>query len=141
MARKLTASDRKSLIRLASALPAGSPERKAILAGLKKSSLSIAEDVYGTRFGNGEAALSATIVVPWGRLSDKIKQYANEKSFDGEVSIEASGEGYSIELPDGLAFSGDRVRTGRSQEDAKKKIQEIVKDLQSGKLPRGFRVV
>lgn len=30
-----TASDRKSLIRLASSLPAGSPERRAILAGLK----------------------------------------------------------------------------------------------------------
>jgi hypothetical protein len=31
----LTASDRSSLIRLASSLPVGSPERKAILAGLK----------------------------------------------------------------------------------------------------------
>ena len=36
--RKLTASDRKSLIRLASALPKGSEERRAILAGLKKIS-------------------------------------------------------------------------------------------------------
>jgi hypothetical protein len=34
MFRTLTASDRSSLIRLASTLPAGSPERKAILAGL-----------------------------------------------------------------------------------------------------------
>ncbi len=34
MSRKLTASDRRSLIRLASTLPAGSEERKAILAGL-----------------------------------------------------------------------------------------------------------
>lgn len=37
MSRKLTASDRKSLIRLASSLPQGSPERKAILAGLKSA--------------------------------------------------------------------------------------------------------
>ena len=37
MAKNLTASDRKSLIRLASALPAGSPERRAILAGLQKA--------------------------------------------------------------------------------------------------------
>ncbi len=36
MARTLTASDRKSLIRLASTLPVGSPERKAILAGLSR---------------------------------------------------------------------------------------------------------
>ena len=38
MARELTASDRKNLIRLASEMPAGSPKRKAILAGLKKTS-------------------------------------------------------------------------------------------------------
>ena len=37
MSRNLTASDRKSLVRLASTLPAGSPERKAILAGLAKT--------------------------------------------------------------------------------------------------------
>jgi len=35
MSRKLTASDRKSLIRLASTMPKGSPERRAILASLK----------------------------------------------------------------------------------------------------------
>ena len=37
MARTLTASDRRSLIRLASTLPAGSEERRAILAGLKQA--------------------------------------------------------------------------------------------------------
>ena len=37
MARTLTASDRRSLIRLASAMPVGSPERKAILKGLTKA--------------------------------------------------------------------------------------------------------
>jgi len=36
MARNLTASDRRSLIRLASTLPAGSDERKAILKGLSR---------------------------------------------------------------------------------------------------------
>jgi len=38
MPRHLTASDRKSLIRLASSLPQGSSQRRAILAGLKKTS-------------------------------------------------------------------------------------------------------
>ena len=37
MARNLTASDRKSLIRLASTMPVGSPERKATLKGLSKT--------------------------------------------------------------------------------------------------------
>lgn len=36
MSRPLTASDRSALIRLASTLPKGSPERKAILKGLSK---------------------------------------------------------------------------------------------------------
>jgi hypothetical protein len=36
--RKVTASDRSALIRLASTMPVGSPERKAILAGLQGSS-------------------------------------------------------------------------------------------------------
>ena len=35
--RNVTASDRSALIKLASSLPAGSPERKAILAGLDKT--------------------------------------------------------------------------------------------------------
>tara|TARA_Y100000310_G_scaffold340115_1_gene434845 strand:+ start:786 stop:1913 length:1128 start_codon:yes stop_codon:yes gene_type:complete len=38
MDRTLTASDRKALIRLASALPKGSEERKAVLSGLQKTS-------------------------------------------------------------------------------------------------------
>ena len=37
MSRNLTASDRSALFRLASTLPKGSPERKAILKGLSKS--------------------------------------------------------------------------------------------------------
>ena len=37
MSRTLTASDRSALIRLASTMPAGSPERRAILAGLQKT--------------------------------------------------------------------------------------------------------
>lgn len=40
MPRTLTASDRSTLIKLASTMPKGSPERKAILAGLEKASRS-----------------------------------------------------------------------------------------------------
>ena len=39
MAKTLTASDRKSLIRLASTMEKGSPERRAILAGVRQASL------------------------------------------------------------------------------------------------------
>jgi len=40
MSRVLTAADRSALIRLASTLPAGSAERRAILAGLSRVSMS-----------------------------------------------------------------------------------------------------
>lgn len=42
MTRSLTAADRTALIRLASTLPAGSPERRAILAGLQESAFKTA---------------------------------------------------------------------------------------------------
>jgi hypothetical protein len=45
MAKTLTATDRKALIKLASLLPAGSGERKAILAGLEKTSSRMGVDI------------------------------------------------------------------------------------------------
>jgi hypothetical protein len=44
MAKTLTATDRKSLIRLASTLPVGSEERRAILAGLRKTAVEALPD-------------------------------------------------------------------------------------------------
>ena len=44
MARTLTAADRSALIRLASTMEKGSPERKAILAGLEKTSAAVITD-------------------------------------------------------------------------------------------------
>ena len=44
MSKTLTASDRTSLIRLASSLPKGSPEKRAILEGLKKVSTAATID-------------------------------------------------------------------------------------------------
>ena len=41
MARTLTASDRSALLKMASKMPVGSPERKAILAGLSKSAAKL----------------------------------------------------------------------------------------------------
>ena len=57
MAHLLTASDRESLIKLASTLPVGSPERKAILAGLMEDTKT---RVYHPDFGLGWADPSKT---------------------------------------------------------------------------------
>ena len=45
MSRTLTAADRSSLIRLASTMEKGSPERKAILAGLSKKGLDMVDAI------------------------------------------------------------------------------------------------
>ena len=53
--RRLTASDRKSLIKLASSLEKGSDERRAILSGLKRaSSMHVNDefDIFKARDGN-----------------------------------------------------------------------------------------
>jgi len=46
MPKTLTATDRSALIRLASTLPVGSDERKAILAGLSKSALGGSKSLW-----------------------------------------------------------------------------------------------
>lgn len=46
MSRTLTAADRSALIRLASTMEPGSPERKAILAGLEKSASRMGVDIF-----------------------------------------------------------------------------------------------
>ena len=68
--RNVTASDRSALIKLASSLPAGSPERKAILAGLGKTanqSSTLADSLkkkwrnvtYDPKQNQGRASLGA----------------------------------------------------------------------------------
>lgn len=47
--RKLTASDRESLIKLASSLPKGDETRKAILSGLKTTSVDKTASVLSTK--------------------------------------------------------------------------------------------
>jgi len=46
MSRTLTASDRSALIKMAAALPAGSPDRKAILAGLRVAETPLEEQMF-----------------------------------------------------------------------------------------------
>ena len=52
MSRTLTASDRKRLIKLASKMPVGAPERKAVLAGLSKSGAYYHDKLQG--FSKGD---------------------------------------------------------------------------------------
>lgn len=82
MSRSLTASDRKSLIRLAASLPKGSEDRRAILAGLKTSRT---ED--GRKFESEAKKLSKEIT----DFLAKIAQWDHEYGFmDEEQAMKKS---------------------------------------------------
>lgn len=86
MSRILTASDRKNLVRLASELPKGSPERKAILAGLQKAAGTatdkqvryvlhlMSKNGYSTNWMSSEhKALGATMRERQGKVEDWLR--------------------------------------------------------------------
>ena len=74
MPRNLTAADRKSLIRLASTLPAGSDERKAILNGLAKTSRKDARKAVREAFAELKKTRMAYIDMIQARTEDLIVQ-------------------------------------------------------------------
>ena len=63
MAKTLTATDRKALIRLASTMAVGSPERRAILAGLKK--VKAASKSWSNSDYDSGHSLGGEITVSW----------------------------------------------------------------------------
>ena len=77
MSRSLTASDRSSLIKLASDLPPGSAERKAILAGLKKAGSLVKVIVYGGKAYDYTAEEIQEMLKAPGVLADKYKNADN----------------------------------------------------------------
>ena len=91
MSKSLTAADRKSLIRLASALPTGDDTRRAILAGLSKTA--------------GEPNVQTAIKQVVGKLvNDRaVKKYHPKTK--GTVGKGTVGNGFEI-LLDGTAHNG-----------------------------------
>ena len=107
MARTLTASDRKSLIRLASTLPKGSPERKAILAGLSKSANPkvVANDVFKAlqkSLRGRDYYLNFMVKGDIAKVSD---MYGHGKPFHAEVFFQIQPDG-SITVPVRLDSEG-----------------------------------
>lgn len=69
--RSLTASDRSSLIRLASSLPTGSEERRAIIAGLATAQI---QNEVADKSAQDKTALPALLSTV-GRIRDLIDSY------------------------------------------------------------------
>jgi len=80
MSRKLTASDRSALIRLASTMPVGSPERKAILASLNWQSGGSRIDSMTDGFGGED--------FHWeGSVAGKPLKMTIEMGYDGQCDL------------------------------------------------------
>ena len=83
MSRPLTASDRHSLIRLASTMPAGSAERRAILAGLKKASH---KPVFAYKATDGKWYLAASVSPNWDG-AEGVGPFRSLDDIEGSVSL------------------------------------------------------
>jgi hypothetical protein len=100
--KKLSSEDRATLIRLASSLPKGSPEKKAILAGLAKTKtagggLRIPRDLEQALGHHKDAFLEY--------LEDEGADYISSLSEKGRVTPARTTGSYNVTLPGGEALS------------------------------------
>jgi hypothetical protein len=89
--RTLTASDRSSLIRLASGMPKGDPTRRAIIAGLKTAG-AFEEAIEGKKFKNPETGNDVVFGSLPAEEQKKIRSQWEEKNSDGGGGGEKSWE-------------------------------------------------
>ena len=85
MSRTLTASDRKVLIRLASTMPVGAPERKAILNGLSKQPKTAARN--DKRLAAALLKYLDEIRNDWQKMFDGDKNYARGGKYDPVADV------------------------------------------------------
>jgi len=106
MSRTLTAADRSALIRLASTLPAGSAERRAILAGLSKSAARPLSPVW---FGEQREALIIDgikkLAAKYGLRNPVVSSRIDSR---GNILFGVEGYGSGRGLP-GIDSEGNRI--------------------------------
>ena len=132
MSRKLTASDRKSLIRLASKMEKGSPERKAILAGLKYA--------YGDERPVEPINITAWVDVAPGKRPSRGGQWRKKSLRFAEEVNEALASAFEV-LNDSSALAGESPKSWREVEEilerkgALQEYRPYVRMAQKYKLP------
>ena len=88
--RNVTASDRSALIKLASSLPAGSPERKAILAGLDKTAAGLFHGDNG--WENHSSRLADSLKKKWINVTYDLEQNQGRANLGGlKITFRESG--------------------------------------------------
>ena len=154
MAKPITASDRSRLIKLASGLPKGSDERKAILAGLRKTSGGGIGEFTSTdwrsyidaqAWGDSDPLIATfDVAFPWETLKESL-QFAQDDypvADKWDIVMIADVHGVQIEFqPVGTWDQGPMfgvTKTFRSAKDAERVMEAAIRALKSGKIPRGF---
>ena len=130
MSRKLTASDRSRLIRLASTMEKGSPERKAILAGLKGAStksggFAMDEDDY---FAASKAIRKAIL-----EISEILDETYDSDLIDGFYkllrSYERSSTGHPFKLAGMKVDSDDYFKMMKEVGEFFEKLDRLMDDF------------
>jgi hypothetical protein len=152
MPKSLTASDRSALIKLASSLEKGSDERKAILAGLAKTSgvrpremtqSDLGSGFGGSRpFGDGGNPWLASVRKPRLTAEDIYYWLEEEDEPSGDVAsadvvADANGIGIYLQLEDGgdiNVYSAVRDTDSAWAEEA---VGNVARGLERGRLPEG----
>ena len=144
MSRTLTASDRSALIRLASTLPAGSPEKKAILAGLSKSAGLASErkaartpahvldhfgyDPFDISLQDRDEELSDRMKYAGGLIEQYAKKSITERVWAIQYGLDRLADGFSG-YSQGVHRAGGDWSDWRDAYDALEKAQKAVDKL------------
>lgn len=109
MSRSLTAADRSALIKLASTMPAGSPERKTILAGLAKTKVALGDDADPWN-------LAHAVKVTTARLNKVLTHYLNGEWEKALKEYSEAAGGFAEVTNEMYGISGDgTLETGYHQ--------------------------
>jgi hypothetical protein len=131
----LTASDRKAMIRLASALPKGSDERRAVLAGLVKSA------TLSRHAGWSAPKLTKSLAKQVAKRLDKHWAQTGVKSLQSIRDALGSGLVAEMSMSDRID-NQEAVKTwkgGLSEADLHK-VFRWIEDVQNGKAKKTYRM-
>ena len=141
MSRTLTASDRKSLIKLASAMSKGDPTRRAILSGLRKTSnRPWTKGVTRRSYRDGRAFMTYLIGLDAGTSAAATGN--NSKFYEGLIEEQTNGlwsykrrwGGLTDRGPSGGKVDGARFDKFDLPEDQARRLlqKELIKRLRRG---------
>jgi|APSaa5957512622_1039677.scaffolds.fasta_scaffold07821_2 hypothetical protein len=122
--------------------PKGDDTRRAILAGLRVTQLSHYEGAYPD-LPDGEGAFRVHFEIKdLAQISPEIAKYLGGKTGDASIVVFGPDDmgkgGYEMDLPNATGFILDKpVKDSRS---GLRQAEKYVREILSGKLPRGFQV-